>query len=234
MTADHRYQELFEKTVDNLSRLLEDHRVALRDRFRHETPWWLPGPVDARIFDRLFDGVRGLLEEVKSDPQHELRGEFDQWLVSLEDRLEHSPELRQRGEELKRDLLDHTELRQWSSSTWADSKARLRAQVEEPQSALRQRLAEALVTIGGRLRDDAALLAKVDQLLESVARYLSEHFRDDIAGLVSGTIERWDAAETSQKLELLLGRDLQFIRINGTIVGGIAGLVIHAVAQAIS
>jgi uncharacterized membrane-anchored protein YjiN (DUF445 family) len=233
LTADGRHQELLSRGADSLSQFLDNNRNALQEQFRHERPWWLPGPIDARIFDRLLDGARSLLQDVKSNPQHQLRQEFNEWLASLEDRLERSPELRQRGDELKRDLLDHAELRQWSSSIWAETKVRIRAQVGEPQSAFHQRLTEVVVTTGRRLRDDPAWLAKVDDRLESTARYVAEHFHDEIAGLVSGTIERWDASETSQKLELLLGRDLQFIRINGTIVGGLAGLAIHALARAI-
>ncbi|HSS10614.1 MAG TPA: DUF445 domain-containing protein [Acidimicrobiales bacterium] len=233
LTADGRDQELLGAAIERLSSFLDNNRDALREQFRHETPWWLPSPIDSRIFDRLLDGVRSLLQDVRSDPQHQLRREFDEWLSSLEDRLERSPELRQRGEELKHDLLDHAELRQWSSSMWAETKVRLRAQVGEPQSAFQQRLTELVVTTGRRLRDNPAWLAKVDDLFESVVRYVAEHFHDEIAGLVSGTIERWDASETSRKLELLLGRDLQFIRINGTIVGGLAGLAIHAIARAI-
>ena len=87
---------------------------------------------------------------------------------------------------------------------------------------------------GERLQEDAALAQKAEQLTESGVRYVAEHFHDEIASLVSGTIARWDAEETSRKLELLLGRDLQFIRINGTVVGGLAGVIIHGVAQAIS
>jgi uncharacterized membrane-anchored protein YjiN (DUF445 family) len=233
LTVGGRHQELFESAVEGFSSFLDNHRADIQERFRRQTPWWLPEAVDARIFDRLFDGVRTLLQEVRSNPQHELRQEFNEWITSLADRLEHSPELRERGEEFKRELLIHAELRQWSASMWAEGKARLRAQVDQPDSAFQQRLADALVAAGRRLRDDPALQAKIDDLLDSGARYIAEHFHDDLAGLVTGTIERWDASETSRKLELLLGRDLQFIRINGTIVGGLAGLVIHALAQAL-
>ena len=81
------------------------------------------------------------------------------------------------------------------------------------------------------MRDDPVLLDKAEELVDTGVRYVAEHFHDEIAGLVSGTIARWDGEETSRKLELLLGRDLQFIRINGTVVGGLAGLAIHAIGQ---
>jgi uncharacterized membrane-anchored protein YjiN (DUF445 family) len=110
----------------------------------------------------------------------------------------------------------------------------LRSQAANPESELRRRLADALMGVARRLRDDPVLADKVEQLVESGIHYVAEHFHDEIIDLVSGTISRWDATETSSKLEILLGRDLQFIRINGTVVGGLAGLVIFSVGQAIS
>jgi uncharacterized membrane-anchored protein YjiN (DUF445 family) len=112
-------------------------------------------------------------------------------------------------------------------------KASVRAQATDPESELHRRLANGIAATGRRLGEDAALQAKVEEGTESAARWFAEHFRDEIAGLVSGTISRWDPEETSDKLELLLGRDLQFIRINGTVIGGLAGLAIHATAVAL-
>jgi uncharacterized membrane-anchored protein YjiN (DUF445 family) len=162
-----------------------------------------------------------------------VRTQFDRWLASLIERLETSPEFEQRGEELKRELLDHPELRKWSSSLWCELKDTLRSQAADPDSELRSRIAHGVQAMGNRLREDEALAAKAEELIEAGVRYLAENFHDELAGLISGTIERWDGEETSRKLELLLGRDLQFIRINGTVVGGLAGLVIHGVARAV-
>jgi uncharacterized membrane-anchored protein YjiN (DUF445 family) len=174
-----------------------------------------------------------MLTEVNENPDHELRREIDAWIAGFADRLEHSPEFKARGEELKRDLRQHPELRKWSSSLWDDLKTNLRAQAHDPSSELRRRLADALMAAGERLREDPALAAKAEDLIESGARYVAEHFHDEIAGLVSGTISRWDGEETARRLELLLGADLQFIRINGTVVGALAGVVIHGLAQAL-
>jgi uncharacterized membrane-anchored protein YjiN (DUF445 family) len=234
MTAEGRHQELFDAIVRGLQRALDENRDVLRARFDQESPWWLPDAVDDRIFDRLFDGVRSLLEDVNSDPDHRIRAQFTEWLQGLAQRLETSPELEARGEQLKKELLGHPELRRWSSSLWTELKVALRAQAADPNSEMRRRLADAVVAAGRRLQEDPALSEKAEQLAESAVRYLAEHFHQEIASLVSGTIARWDAEETSRKLELLLGRDLQFIRINGTVVGGLAGVIIHGVAQALS
>ena len=118
----------------------------------------------------------------------------------------------------------------WSASVWTEIKSALRSQAADPDSEMRRRLTERVRAAGARLHDDPALAAKVQDGLESAVGYVAEHFNGEIATLVSGTIERWDAEETSRRLELLLGPDLQYIRINGTVVGGLAGLALHTIA----
>jgi uncharacterized membrane-anchored protein YjiN (DUF445 family) len=232
-TEEGRHQELFDAVLRGVGRSLDEHRETLRSRFEEESPWWVPTAIDHRIFDRLLDGLCSFFDSINADPDHELRVRLDDWINQLAERLEHSPEYRVRGEQLKGELLDHPELRDWLGSVWIDAKAALRSQAADPESELRQRLADAVVAAGRRLRSDPALAAKVDDVIEWGVRYVGEHFHAEIAGLVSGTLARWDAEETSRKLELLLGPDLQFIRINGTVVGGLVGLGIHFVGEVI-
>jgi uncharacterized membrane-anchored protein YjiN (DUF445 family) len=142
--------------------------------------------------------------------------------------------LRERGESFKRDLLASAGLRDWTSWLWKNTKEALRTQAADPDSELRQRLADALSAAGRRLGSDPRLQESLDRVIESGARRLADQFHDELAGLVTGTIQRWDAAETSTQLELLLGRDLQFIRINGTVVGAGVGLALHAIALALA
>jgi uncharacterized membrane-anchored protein YjiN (DUF445 family) len=117
---------------------------------------------------------------------------------------------------------------------WADAKATLRAQAADPESELRRGLARAIAAGGQRMLDEPALTGTVQQGAEAGVRYVVEHFGDEISRLVSDTISRWDGEETADRLELLLGPDLQFIRINGTVVGGLAGLALHAIAQVLA
>jgi uncharacterized membrane-anchored protein YjiN (DUF445 family) len=169
-----------------------------------------------------------------ADPDDETRHQFEAWIAGLPDRLETSPELRERGERLKRDVLRSAALRDWSSSLWQQAKDALRTQAANPDSELRRRLAEALVAAGHRLGSDRRLQDGLERMVESAARALADQFHDELADLVTGTIERWDATETSSQLELLLGPDLQYIRINGTVVGAGVGLALHAIALALA
>ena len=233
MTAKGRHQELVDTAVRGLERLVTDNRADLRRRFTEHAPWWIPDRVDNRIFDRLADAFCDFLRAVSLDPDHRVRHQVDEWIGTLVDNLEHSPDMAARLEGLKHEFLEHPELRAWTSSLWGEFRDSLRLQASDPGSPLRRHLAHAITAAARRLRDDPELLARVERMAENGAHTLAERFRDEAAELVSGTIARWDARETSAKLELLLGRDLQFIRINGTVVGGIAGLVIHAVGDAL-
>jgi len=232
-THDDHHQEVLDVVLRGVDNFLRDNRSNLRARFGSEAPWWLPETVEDRVFDRLVDGVHKVLHDVAANPNHELRRDFDTRVRHLASELQTSPELRARGEELKRDLLEQPELRQWTAAVWRDVKASLRAQADDPAAPLQRRLAIAIAAFGTRLSEDPALARRVDEAVENGARYVAEHFHHEIAAMVSGAIERWDGQEAATRLELLLGPDLQFIRINGTVVGGLAGLLIYAVSQAL-
>jgi len=232
--AGGHHAELFNVIVSAADRYLTDHNDELRERFETEAPRWLPDAVYGRVFDRLYAHLRSRLETMAADPDDEARRQFEEWMARLPDRLETSPDLRERGERLKRDILGSVVLRDWSSSLWKHAKETLRTQASDPESGLRRRLADALAAAGRRLESDPSLQESLERVVESGVRALADQFYDELADLVTGTIKRWDAAQTSTQLELLLGRDLQFIRINGTVVGAGVGLALHAIALALA
>jgi uncharacterized membrane-anchored protein YjiN (DUF445 family) len=232
--AGGHHAELFNAIVSAADRYLADHYVELRERFQGESPRWLPDAAYRLVFDRLYNRLRQRLVTMAADPDDEARGQFEEWIGALPSRLETSPELRERGERLKRDILGSAELRDWSSSLWRRAKDALRTQAADPESELRRQLTAALVAAGQRLGSDRRLQEGLERVVESGARALADQFHDELADLVTGTIERWDAAETSSQLELLLGPDLQYIRINGTVVGAGVGLALHAIAMALA
>ena len=232
--AGGHHAELFNTITSGTDRYLADHYEELRDRFEAEAPRWVPDMVYGRAFDRLYARLRERLAAMADDPEDETRKQFEGWVAGLPDRLETSPELRERGDTIKREILGSPLLRDWSSTLWKNIKETLRSQAADPESELRRRLADALAAGGRRLSSDASLQASLERVVESGARALANQFHDELAGLVTGTIQRWDAEQTSSQLELLLGRDLQFIRINGTVVGAGVGLALHAIAMALA
>jgi uncharacterized membrane-anchored protein YjiN (DUF445 family) len=223
---DGRHRPAVDAVLRGAVTFLDEQRESLRARFGEASPWWLPGALEDRFFDRIVDGARLLLATVAADPQHELRRQLDERLRTLADRLEHDPDLAKRAEDLVGDVLASPDVRAWTRSLWADLKAALR---DRPD--LQARVARAVAAIGGRLADDPGLQRRLEEAAETAVRHVATHHRGEISSLISATIARWDAEETSDKLELLLGRDLQFIRINGTVVGGLAGVAIHGIAD---
>jgi uncharacterized membrane-anchored protein YjiN (DUF445 family) len=228
--AGGHHDELFNTILSGADGYLAGHYAELRERFEGESPRWVPDAVYRLVFDRLHSRLRQRLAAMAADPDDETRHQFEEWIAGLPGRLETSPELRERAERLKRDVLGSTVLRDWSSALWQQAKDALRAQAADPESELRRQLTQALVAAGRRLESDRRLHDGLERAIESGARAVADRFHDDLAALVTGTIERWDAAQTSSQLELLLGRDLQYIRINGTVVGAGVGLALHAIA----
>jgi uncharacterized membrane-anchored protein YjiN (DUF445 family) len=232
--AEGHHAELFNGILSGIDRYLEGHYEELRDRFETEAPRWVPDLVYRRVYDRIYLRLRERLAAMAADPDDETRRNFDEWIAGLPDRLETSPELRERGERIKHEVLGSAGLRDWSSALWKNTKEAMRVQAGDPESQLRYRMAAALAAGGRRLGSDQRLQESLDRVIESGTRALADQFHDELAGLVTGTIQRWDATQTATQLELLLGRDLQFIRINGTVVGAGVGLALHAIALALA
>jgi uncharacterized membrane-anchored protein YjiN (DUF445 family) len=228
---DGRHQQALDVALRELDGYLVSNRQDLRRRLGDQSPWWLPGAAEDRIFERLVDGARTLIAEMLADREHQLRTRFEERLVQLVDELQTSPEYLSRGEQLKADLLDQPEVRDWATGLWRDLKGELRQQATDPDGRLRGRLAELAVAAGQRLDHDPALAESLEARLERGVAALAGRFHGQIGDLVSTTIARWDADETADRLELLLGPDLQYIRINGTVVGALAGLVLYTVSD---
>jgi uncharacterized membrane-anchored protein YjiN (DUF445 family) len=232
LIRDGRHEQALDAVLREVDRFIDENRDDLREQLGRASPWWLPGAAEDRLFDRLVEGVRTLTGAMLDDREHELRLRFESRLAELARGLQTDPELIERGEQLKRELLTQPEIGDWIGGLWTDVKAHLREEAVREDGDLRRRLTELLVGLGARL-EDPVLAERLDESMATAVTYVVERFQGEIVSLVSGTIERWDAEETSDRLELLLGPDLQFIRINGTVVGALAGLTLHAVAQAL-
>jgi uncharacterized membrane-anchored protein YjiN (DUF445 family) len=231
LIQDGRHQEALDAVLREVDEFVDVHRGELRTRLGEVSPWWLPGAAEDRLVERVVDGVHQLVRAMLEDEGHDLRQRFERRLVVLAEQLQTSPELRERGERLKQELLAQPEVGEWVTTLWQDTKNTLREQAADPESGLRQRLAGAIEAAGQRLEEDPALGERLDDAICRAVTYVVDRFHGEIVELVSGTIARWDAEETADRLELLLGPDLQFIRINGTVVGALAGLTLHGIAQ---
>ena len=158
-----------------------------------------------------------------------MRRTLDAYLTRLARDLQEDPATIARAEQIKARLLDRPEIRQAVRDLLAAARRLVVDLVDDPDSELRVRVTDGLVSFGGRLVDDADLRAKVNGWIEDAAVYVVTNYRDELTRTITETVERWDGEETSRKIELQVGRDLQFIRINGTVVGALAGVIIHAV-----
>jgi uncharacterized membrane-anchored protein YjiN (DUF445 family) len=230
MTANGRHQEVLDSALRGLSRFLDENRETFREKFASESPWWVPESVDDRIFEKIFAGLHALLVDITDDPEHELRNYLDERLATLANELRTSPEMLSRGEELKEELLDHPAVRRWTGALWADLKKSIQTQSSDPESELRRRIEITVQAVGHAVLDDPVLAGKIDRWFEGVARYVVEAYRHEIADIITTTVAKWDPQDAARRIEVQVGRDLQFIRINGTLVGGLAGLLIHTVS----
>jgi uncharacterized membrane-anchored protein YjiN (DUF445 family) len=226
--AHHRLVDLVcDRAYDWVSANQETVLRIVHDR----APSWSPRFVDDLIADRVFLEVQNFAWAVKVDQEHPLRKAIDTFLVEFAADLQNDPETIERAERIKHQIVAQPDVQRFIGQAWGTVKGLILDAAADPSSALRTRVRDALVSFGKRLDSDAELRDKIDGWLADAAAYVVRHYRGEITTLITDTVARWDAEETSRKIELQVGRDLQFIRINGTVVGSLAGLVIYTVGQ---
>lgn len=213
------------------SKFLDENRAVFRLKLAQESPDWVPSFIDDRIFDKMFNGVHSFIDDVAGDENHQLRKQFDARVREYAEQLRTDPEAAAKIDAIKLDVLEHPAVHEWSQTAWTTIKTQVIDMANDPSSDLRASIDGTIVRAGQLLQTDDALRGKIDGWVERAVLYLVEQYKDDIADLISGTVARWDTQDTSRKIETLVGRDLQFIRINGTVIGALAGLVIYSIAQ---
>jgi uncharacterized membrane-anchored protein YjiN (DUF445 family) len=212
-------------------KFLENNRGAFREWVGEESPEWVPEWLDDRVFNKGFSLLQTFLAEVIDDDGHALRRGFDTQLRELAERLRSDPEQIAKIEAARDQLLDHPRIREYLADLWDAVKTLLLHEADDPASDLRRSAESLAIRLGEVLRDDAEVAAKVDDALQRLTGHVVSNYADDLTDVITTTVERWDTEETSRRLELQVGRDLQFIRINGTVVGALAGLAIYALSQ---
>lgn len=217
--------------LDNIAVWLGNNRDTFQGLVSRRLPSWVPSMAARLVDDTVYREAVQFVDAVRADPGHQARGAIDGYLARLADNLQHDPATMVRLEEAKAAVFDSPRVRQLAADAWNTAKAGLLRSLADPDSALRRRASAALAEVGERLQHDPTLQKRVDGWVTDAAVFVVGRYRHDIASIITDTVERWDAEETTEKIELMVGRDLQYIRLNGTIVGALAGLVIFTVAH---
>ena len=226
--AHHRLVDLLVAAADDWLRANRDTVVEVVLR---QAPLWSPEFVDRRVAAKVYSELCRLAADVRADPDHPVRTTLDRMLAGFADDLRHDPATVARASEVLAGLVTRPEVRRALGDLVGAVRRLVLEMIDDPAGELRVRVAGGLAELGRRLDAEPELRSKVDQWVADAAGYVVRHYRDELARTIADTVERWDAAETSRKIELQVGRDLQFIRINGTVVGSLAGLVIYTVGQ---
>lgn len=232
-TDDGRHQSLLNEGLRVVARFVDENDEMIRARVKKESPWWVPGVVENKLQDKVISGLEKTLNDVAVDPAHPLRIRYEEAVNNFVESLRTNPEVIAKAEQMKLDLLAHPAVNEFSRSIWTDIKSRVANYAERMASNAEQepdQIEKWLGNLGRAVLSDPELSAKVDGWVVELVTYAVEQARDEVAALIATTVAAWDADATSRKIELQIGRDLQFIRINGTIVGGLVGLFLHAVA----
>ncbi len=233
LTLNDRHQQLLDRVVQGLWRFVTENDDLIRQRIREESPWWVPRFVDERMHDRIIEGIGRTLLGVQADPDHPLRRQVDDLLIEWIGQLRDSPEAIARAEALNQQVLDDPTSERLTQSLWRELKQVLDRQVAAAEHGAPGGLERGLTALASAALEDEALLAKLDDwLIGAVLRTVEQH-RQEVGQLISQTVSAWDPEETSRRIELQVGRDLQFIRINGTLVGGLVGLVLYALMRVV-
>jgi uncharacterized membrane-anchored protein YjiN (DUF445 family) len=232
LTEQGRHQALVDAAIVEGWKALAENEAAFRARVRERTGWlWRIAGVDVQAADSLIAAVRETLGEIATTPHHPTRARITRALADVARDLTTSPDLQARIEAAKTDLLAHPAVAAYFEDVWAQAKRGLRAAAEQREGGLRQGLARGLTDAGEALLRDAPAREALNVRLRALLSALAARHGEDVARLVADTIRGWDARTITEKLEASVGRDLQYIRINGALVGGLVGLAIHAASR---
>ncbi|WP_376771358.1 DUF445 domain-containing protein [Streptomyces boluensis] len=212
---------------------LVEHADSVMDAVEGGAPGWTPRFVDRKVGERVYRELLRFVTEMRDMPEHPARGAIDRFLTDFAADLQSDGDTRARVERLKSEILGRSEVQDVIASAWSSVRAMIVSAAEDERSELRLRVRAALLSLGARLSTDPVLRRKVDGWVEGAAVYVVTTYRSEITSLITDTVAGWDAEHTSKKIEAHIGRDLQFIRINGTVVGSLAGLAIYAVSRAL-
>lgn len=233
LRAGGQHQRVFDHVIELAADALEHNRPYIRQKIHDASPRWLPRSIDEKFFERLLEELNNILEEMR-DEDSEWRGRFENATQNLIDNLKTSAEYEDNLARMVRQTLEQEEFRAYLVQLWHDIKERLMRDAGKEDSKAVLRLEQGLTAFARALEQDQAVSVKLNRWIRSFATETIVQRRGEIAELVKRVISKWDADTISRKVEVHVGKDLQYIRINGTLVGGLVGLLLHLVAMALS
>ncbi|MFT4295678.1 MAG: DUF445 domain-containing protein [Micropruina sp.] len=230
IVRDGAHHGLVDLVVGEVHDWLRRHPDTFDGIVGERAPRWAPGFVNRRVTRWTYDQAMEWLWAIRRDRDHPTRAALDDLLRHVADDLQHKPAVAERAEKLKQRLLGHPQTAETVARVWKAVQASLDAALAADTSGLKSRAVRAVQRLGGSLLRDDALRTRLEERLEDAAAYIVRTYGGELSTVISHTIERWDGEQAARRIELHIGRDLQFIRINGTVVGCLAGMAIHAVS----
>jgi uncharacterized membrane-anchored protein YjiN (DUF445 family) len=230
LVVNGRHQLLFDHLIVWTAEALERNRPLIRQKVHERSPSWMPRVLDEKLYERILEEAQDILEEMK-DPESEWRMRFQMAMEDLIEKLKTSSEYQEKLDGFIDQALNHPLFHEYVQQIWLDVKERFIADAASPNSLVVAQLDNASRIFSDALTHDKAVQAKLNQwILEFMVDAITRR-RGDIANLIKRVIQKWDAETVSRKFELYVGKDLQYIRINGTIVGGLVGLILHSISH---
>ncbi|MFH8500120.1 DUF445 domain-containing protein [Streptomyces coeruleorubidus] len=233
VVADGGHKRVVDLVVTRAHDWLVLHRDEVMDAVEGGAPGWTPRFVDRKVGERVYKELLRFATEMRDMPAHPARGALDRFLTDFASDLQSDTDTRARIERLKGEVLGRGEVQDLIASAWTAVRSMIVAAAEDERSELRLRVRASLLSLGSRMAAERKVQDKVDQWVEDAAVYVVTTYRKEITSLITDTVASWDAEHTTRKIEANIGRDLQFIRINGTVVGSLAGLLIYTVSHAL-
>jgi uncharacterized membrane-anchored protein YjiN (DUF445 family) len=232
--AENRHLPLMDGIIRWAARVLEANEDVIRQMIHERAGSVLRWTgLDETLATKIIAGLRKMLADMAEDTAHPLRAKAQEGLESLAEDLRHSPELQARVQAIKSDLIDNPALADWWQGVWEQARAAMLRLAHDPERVFNGPIGDVLRQLGTKLRGDATLAATINRFTRDAAIYVADSYGDAIVRLVSDTVRGWDAATVTKQMEQAVGRDLQYIRINGTLVGGLVGLLLHLLEVAL-
>ena len=227
---EDRHVPMLEAAIRWMARALDANEPLIRDMVHKKANWVLKlAGLDAKLADAIIDGLRKLTAEMSTDPAHPVRQKVEEALAQLANDLQTKPETRERVEAMKDQLLDNRSVSLWLDALWQKGRESIIRAARNPDAVLAGKLGEILQSMGGTLEKDTRIRAAINQFARRATVGMAASYGGSIVKLVSETVRGWDARTVTARLESAVGRDLQYIRINGTLVGGLVGLALYVI-----